>query len=105
MIQNVFCGFRIATCNCPSVREEAKSDHRIVEGHFLSPAQPHLKNLLPAESERAFFQMVLPRNDFLAGGKRSSSRVRRPMCIQARRHLTIGRKLTMLENLHLRPDF
>ena len=58
-----------------------KSDHRIVEGHFSSPAKPQLKSLLPAESEKAYFQMVLPRNDFIAVG--GANRARRPICIQA----------------------
>lgn len=61
-------------------REEVKRDHRIVEGHFSSPAQPQLKNLLPPESEKAYFQMVLPRDDFLAGGANRAGR--RPLCIQ-----------------------
>ena len=41
-------------------KEEVKSDHRILEGHFVTPGVHHLPQLLPKESVQAHFQAVLP---------------------------------------------
>ena len=42
-------------------KEEVKSDHRILEGHFTSPVVNYLPGLLPKETEKAHFQVVLPK--------------------------------------------
>jgi hypothetical protein len=41
-------------------KEVIKSDHRILEGFFTTPFVNYLPQLLPPESEKAHFQMVLP---------------------------------------------
>ena len=41
-------------------KDEQHSTHRILEGHFISPAVQYLPQLLPEESVKAHFQVVLP---------------------------------------------
>ena len=41
-------------------KDEHHSTHRILEGHFISPAVQYLPQLLPEESVKAHFQVVLP---------------------------------------------
>ena len=41
-------------------KDEHHSTHRILEGHFISPAVQYLPQLLPEESIKAHFQVVLP---------------------------------------------
>ena len=55
-------------------RQEIKSDHKILEGYFTSPFAQYLPDLLPEESVKAHFQVVLPT-------KWPTSNYR-PMCIQ-----------------------
>ena len=43
-------------------KDEHHSTHRILEGHFISPAVKYLPQLLPEESVKAHFQVVLPNN-------------------------------------------
>lgn len=45
----------------------------IAEGHFISPVATRVPGLLPRESERAYFQIVVP--------KRWHARGRKPVCI------------------------
>ena len=40
--------------------DKDKGDHRLLEGYFQSPFVNYLPNLLPKESEKAYFQAVLP---------------------------------------------
>nr|CAG4645618.1 EOG090X08BF [Lynceus sp. MCZ IZ 141354] len=42
-------------------KEEIHSDAIILEGHFESPFAQHLPGLVPLESEKAYFQILLPR--------------------------------------------
>ena len=42
------------------MKDETKKDHRILEGYFKAPMVAHLPDLLPVESEKAHFQMILP---------------------------------------------
>lgn len=54
-------------------RDDLKTDHRILEGHFITPFVHYLPQLLPPESERAHFQVILP----IYQNPKS-----RPVCIQ-----------------------
>ena len=55
-------------------RSETKSDHKLLEGYFISPFAEYLPELIPEESVKAHFQVVLPT-------KWPSPSIR-PMCIQ-----------------------
>lgn len=39
---------------------EKKSDHQIIEGHFITPMEIYLPGLVPKESLLANFQLLLP---------------------------------------------
>jgi len=41
-------------------KDENKSDHRRIEGHFRTPLADYLPQLLPPETETAYFQAILP---------------------------------------------
>ena len=56
------------------VKDESMKDHRLLEGYFRSPMADYLPELLPKESEKAHFQIILPL-------KWSNSRLK-PVCIQ-----------------------
>ena len=55
-------------------RQELKSDHKVIQGYFTSPFAQYLPDLLPEESVKAHFQVVLPLEWPETGY--------RPMCIQ-----------------------
>jgi len=55
-------------------RTEVKSDHKLLEGYFTSPFAQYLPDLIPEESVRAHFQVVLP--------TKWPDQNHRPMCIQ-----------------------
>lgn len=59
--------------------EEVRSDHVILEGHFLTPLVKYLPGLLPKETEKAHFQAVLPLS-FRDGSGGSPSR--QPIVVQ-----------------------
>ncbi|XP_070554145.1 protein ABHD18-like [Ptychodera flava] len=42
-------------------KDEVSGECRLLEGHFLSPLQVHLPNIMPKEVETARFQMILPK--------------------------------------------
>ena len=44
------------------VKDEEKKDYRLLHGYFRSPFMDYLPHLLPAESEKAQFQVVLPKD-------------------------------------------
>ena len=44
------------------VKDEEKKDYRLLHGYFRSPFMDYLPQLLPAESEKAQFQVVLPKD-------------------------------------------
>lgn len=52
-------------------KEDVKSDHVILEGHFVTPLVKYLPGLLPKETEKAHFQAVLPLSfrDGSSGGR------------------------------------
>lgn len=54
--------------------QEIKSDHQILEGHFHTPFANYLPELLPPESEKAYFQVILP--------TKWKSENYRPVCVQ-----------------------
>ncbi len=56
------------------VKDIRNSDHRLLEGYFTTPFVQYLPQLLPPESERAHFQMILPL-------EWKSANVR-PVCVQ-----------------------
>ena len=40
--------------------DKNKGDHRLLEGYFYTPFASYLPDLLPPESEKAYFQAILP---------------------------------------------
>jgi len=58
-------------------KEEVKSDHVILEGHFVTPLVKYLPGLLPNETEKAHFQAVLP-----LSFREGSSGSRQPVVVQ-----------------------
>ena len=42
------------------VKDVSMNDHRLLEGYFRSPMADYLPELLPKESEKAHFQIILP---------------------------------------------
>ena len=54
-------------------RQELKSDHKVIQVYFTSPFAQYLPDLLPEESVKAHFQVVLPLEWPTTGY--------RPMCI------------------------
>lgn len=41
-------------------KDEVWSDYRVLEGHFRSPFDVHLPNIMPEEVKKAHFQIILP---------------------------------------------
>ncbi|XP_026274817.1 protein ABHD18 isoform X2 [Frankliniella occidentalis] len=41
-------------------KDEVWSDYRVLEGHFRSPFDIHLPNIMPEEVKKAHFQVILP---------------------------------------------
>ena len=72
-------------------KEHNLKDHRILEGHFLSPAKRLMEGILPVECEKAYFQVVLPPEEGQEdrGGKEKAFRGYKPMCIQVGRGLVV----------------
>ena len=54
--------------------EKIEKDHRLIDGHFTSPALEYLDGILPEESHKCHFQLVLP----LEKDERSNQ----PFCVQ-----------------------
>lgn len=56
-------------------QDEIKSDHRRLKGYFRTPLADIMPNLVPPESEKAHFQLILP-------VKEPSQGRLKPICIQ-----------------------
>lgn len=42
------------------LQDEVWSDYRVLEGHFRSPLDVHLPDIMPEEVKKAHFQIILP---------------------------------------------
>lgn len=55
--------------------EKVEKDHRLIDGHFTSPAVEYLEGVMPEEARQCHFQLVLPL-------EKDEERVKRPFCVQ-----------------------
>lgn len=62
---------------------EENEHYKLFEGHFQSPLQQYLSDLIPIESHTAYFQLIVPKNwSNLNRGPNSRTRSLKPICLQ-----------------------
>ncbi|UXI22148.1 hypothetical protein NH340_JMT08091 [Sarcoptes scabiei] len=62
---------------------EENEHYKLFEGHFQSPLQQYLSDLIPIESHTAYFQLIVPKNwSNLNREPNSRTRSLKPICLQ-----------------------